>query len=70
MSGRKAKQARRELGEDAIKAPKRPTTRYLTKKERQEKRRRQAAAAKRAEATANKLAAAFARGRSASEDGA
>jgi hypothetical protein len=72
MSGRTAKAARRALGEDALKDPKRPTRPYLTKKEQQEKRRRERAAAKRAaerqEKMAAKLGAALDRGRAKAAD--
>lgn len=49
MSGRKAKAARKALGEDAIKPPKRPTRPYLDRQQREERRRKNLAAARRQE---------------------
>jgi hypothetical protein len=55
MSGRKAKQARKEQGWE--RDVKRPTRRYMTAKERQEKRRREAEQARKTEALVERIAA-------------
>lgn len=55
MSGRKAKQARKESGYE--KEIKRPTRRYMTAAERQEKRRRENAAARKNDAMVERIAA-------------